>query len=187
MQPVLPPRTGIERHEVMAPADYERVRASRLDEAAAVGRDRRLPIGPDAALAFESFATAWLRCHERLRAGELTPGGQPPEAWGDAAVAAALEEANAAVPRGQELVARLRVEEGAPAGVEGTLSLRFAGEVVPGTAGPHGLLRFPLTPAQVERFRQPQVQVLAASDHPGYAHLVAMPEATRRALAGDLA
>jgi hypothetical protein len=187
MQPVLPPRTEIGRHELMAPADYERVRASRLDEAAGVERDRRLPIGPDAALAFECFATAWLRCHERLRAGGRAPEGQVPETWGDAEVAAALEEANAAVPRGQELVARLRVEDGAPAGVEGTLSLRFAGEVVPGTPGPNGFLRFPLTPAQAERFRQPQVQVLAASEHPGYAHLVAMPEATRRALASDLA
>jgi hypothetical protein len=48
-------------------------------------------------------------------------------------------------------------------------------------------LHFPFTPAQIVAFRQPGARIVAAIDHPEYAHMAVLPEAARQALAGDFA
>jgi len=48
-------------------------------------------------------------------------------------------------------------------------------------------LRFPLTDAQIARFRDPSTQVLVGSTHERYAHLAGLTPATRMELAKDFA
>ncbi|WP_207485061.1 DUF3501 family protein [Arenibaculum pallidiluteum] len=175
-----PPRKELLRHELLSEADYELVREARLREAEAAARERSLPLGPTIALRFASFASAWVAAHERLRARGRS----------EAELVAALREANALIPDGPELVAAVLPAEAGdapdPAAVAAGLALEFAGETVRAGAAVPGIARFALTPGQVERFRQANIQVVVASEAPGCALRVVMPEATRRALSRDL-
>src|SRR5687767_917516 len=107
------PWTEIRRADLMAADDYERLRADRIVEIEAAERDRRLPFGPSASLRFESYDTAWFACHERLRAS----------GWDEDTVDVALADADARIPKGQDLVAHVEPGPAAPSDLGPHLSL----------------------------------------------------------------
>lgn len=194
------PRRTITRADILDPAEYERVRPVRRRHLIETKKMRRIAVGPDASLHFESFETVWMQIHEMLR---LEKGGA-------GSVDDELRAYASLVPNGAELVATLMFEIDEPirrgrvlealGGIERQFMLQFSGETVVGrpesevertnadgkTSSVH-FLHFPLTAAQIAAFRLPETRVLAGSDHPGYAHFAVLPDAVRAQLALDLA
>ncbi len=151
----------------------------RRREIAAHKRIRRLEIGPDASVHFESFETMWWQVHEMLFV----------EHGGEKQIAEELSAYDPLVPKGDELVATLMFEiddrgrrERVLArlgGVEDTVSMSFAGETVAaapeadverstaeGRASSVHFLHFPFTRVQIAKFRAPGCQVIVGIGHP---------------------
>ena len=164
----------------------------------AVKRDRRLEIGPHAAIYFESYDTMWWQIHEMLFV----------EQSGEAQIADELAAYNPLIPNGVELTATLMFEIDDPArrdalltklgGVEDSVTIGVGGAVVTGVpegdvarSTPDGrassvhFLHFRFTPAQIAAFRDPATPVFVGIGHANYGHMAVMPEATRAALAAD--
>jgi hypothetical protein len=55
-----------------------------------------------------------------------------------------------------------------------------------GKASAVQFLKFPLSPAQMDKFRDPATPLMIGIDHPAYGHMASTPEATRRGLIEDL-
>lgn len=195
-----PPKTEITRDDIMAMSEYAKVRAHKRKELVAVKRNRRLAIGPDATFYFESYATMWSQIHEMLFI----------ERGGEAQIEDELSAYNPLVPKGHELVATIMFEIDDPVrrkavlgrlgGVEETVTIQFAGETIHGVpeadvdrttaegkASSVQFIHFPFTPGQIEKFRQPAVQVVVGIGHEHYGHMSVMPDAMRDELAKDFA
>jgi hypothetical protein len=194
-----PPRkTEITRHDIMAMPEYAKVRSAKRKELVAVKRNRRLSVGPFATFFFENYLTMWSQVHEMLYI----------ERGGEEQIADELSAYNPLIPKGRELVATVMFEIDDPirrkgllsrlGGVEETMTIQFAGEVVAGVpeadvdrtsasgkASSVQFVHFPFTPGQIDRFRQPGVQVVVGIGHENYGHMAVMPEAVREELAKD--
>lgn len=194
------PKTEITRDDIMPLAGYLAIRKQKRREMAEVKRDRRIAVGPFATFYFESWETMWYQVHEMLA---IERGGE--EQIGDE-----LEAYNPLVPKGADLAATVMFEIDDPVrrktvlsrlgGVEETMSLSFAGEKIigrpeedvdrtnaEGKASSVQLVHFDFTPAQIEKFRVPDAQIILGIEHPQYGHMAVMPEAVRKALAADFA
>jgi len=164
----------------------------------AIKRDRRLEIGPRAAIYFESYDTMWWQVHEMLLV----------EKGGEAQIADEPAAYNPLIPNGVELTATLMFEIDDPArrdallsklgGVEDSVTIGVGGALV--TSVPEGdvarstpdgrassvhFLHFRFTPAQIAAIRQTDSQIVVGIGHANYGHLAVMPEAMRAALAAD--
>lgn len=194
------PKTEITRDDIMPLAGYLAIRKQKRREMAEVKRDRRIAVGPFATFYFESWETMWYQVHEMLA---IERGGE--EQIGDE-----LEAYNPLVPKGADLAATVMFEIDDPVrrktvlsrlgGVEETMNLSFAGEKIigrpeedvdrtnaEGKASSVQLVHFDFTPAQIEKFRVPDAQIILGIEHPQYGHMAVMPEAVRKALAADFA
>lgn len=194
------PKTEITRDDIMPLAGYLAIRKQKRREMAEVKRDRRIAVGPFATFYFESWETMWYQVHEMLA---IERGGE--EQIGDE-----LEAYNPLVPKGADLAATVMFEIDDPVrrktvlsrlgGVEETMSLSFAGEKIigrpeedvdrtnaEGKASSVQFVHFDFTPAQIEKFRVPDAQIILGIEHPQYGHMAVMPEAVRKALAADFA
>ena len=60
------PQRRITRGDLMAMADYAKVRKERRQAISARKADRRLEVGPHATFYFENFDTMWMQIHEML-------------------------------------------------------------------------------------------------------------------------
>ena len=162
-------------------------------------RLRRVALGPWCTVYFESFETMLFQIQEMLLI----------EKGGAAQLADELAAYNPMIPQGAELTATLMFEIDDPVrrervlgelgGIEDHFYLEVdgtrAGGVQEGdiertredgkTSSVH-FLHFPLTAGQIEAFRAPSSRVLVGCDHPLYAHLAALSDATRAELAKDL-
>jgi hypothetical protein len=193
-----PTKRRITRDDILPNSAYGKVRKERRQAVIAQKRQRRAEVGPVATVHFESYDTMLLQVQEMLYI----------EKGGEAQVEDELHAYNPLVPDGGELVATVMFEIDEEArrkaflakvgGIEHTMFLRFAGETVKGVpeadqertdesgkASSVHFIHFPFTPPQVARFRQPGTEVVLGFSHPEYAHMTALPEATRAALAGD--
>ena len=193
-------KTEITRDDIMGMDAYEAVRAERRREIAAVKRNRRVEVGPFATFYFESYATMLHQVHEMLFI----------EKGGDAQLEDELRAYNPLIPKGNELVATVMFEIDDKArreavlrrlgGIERHMMLLVGGERVAvhpeedvdrtsasGKASAVQFVHFTLTPQQIAAFRAPAAQVVLGFDHPEYGHMAVMPEAVRKALAGDFA
>jgi hypothetical protein len=163
-------------------------------------RLRRIALGPYCTVYFESFETMLFQVQEMLLI----------EKGGEAQLADELAAYNPLIPQGRELVATVMFEIDDPVrratvlgelgGVEEHFYLEVAGERSMGqqegdvertredgkTSSVH-FLRFPLSASQVRAFREPDAKAVIGCDHPLYAHMAALGEATRAELARDLA
>jgi hypothetical protein len=130
------------------------------------------------------------------------------EKGGAAQVPDELAAYNPLIPKGSELVATILFEIEDPVrraqtlarlgGVEDCFFLAVGEDRVRGvpegdvertredgkTSSVH-FLRFPLSAAQVARFRDPSVSILVGCDHEHYSHLAGLSPATRAELAKD--
>ncbi len=188
----------ITRADIMSMSEYAEERTERRRAIGEVKRDRRFEIGPFATIYFENYDTMWWQVHEMLYI----------ERGGEEQIADELAAYNPLIPNGADLVATLMFEIDQPerrqrvlaglGGVEGTVTMSFAGETI--TAVPEGdvarstaegrassvhFLHFPFTREQAAKFRAPGAKVVVGIGHPGYGHMAAMPEAVRQALMHD--
>lgn len=185
--------------DILAYAEYEKIRPARRAEIIARKKNRRVAVGPYATFYFENYETMWLQVQEMLR---IEKGGA--EQLEDE-----LRAYNPMIPNGHELTAtmmfeiedekRRRVILSTLGHVERSVELRFSGEVVKaaaeadldytsaeGKASSVQFLHFAFTPAQVEKFKTGS-EVMIAITHPNYGHIAILPEAVRAELAGDFA
>jgi hypothetical protein len=194
------PKIGITRADIMAMADYAKVRGEKRKAMAGLKRNRRVSVGPFATFYFENFATMWQQVHEMLYI----------EKGGEAQINGELAAYNPLIPDGRELVATVMFEIEDPerrkeilaklGGVENTISLtvgetRIAG--VPeedvertnaaGKASSVQFVHFPFTPDAIKQFKMPGTKAIVMIEHPEYAHMAVMPEPVRAALAADFA
>lgn len=188
----------ITRDDILGMEDYEKVRAERKRQVAALKKNRRVSIGPDATFYFESYDTM---LHQVLEMLYIERGGEDQ-------IPGELSAYNPLIPNGRELVATLMFEIDEPdrrarflgglGGVEETVSLSFSGETVTaepeedmdrttadGKASSVQFLHFPFTLEQVEKFRAPGAQVTLGIGHEKYGHMAVLSDAVKDALAGD--
>ena len=191
-------RTELTRDDIMPMTEYAKIRKDRRREIVALKRKRRMEIGPVAVCHFESFESMWQQVHEMLYI----------ERGGEEQIADELAAYNPLIPKGLELVCTVMFEIDEPVrrnnflsklgGVEETMTIEFAGEVVTGVPEPDidrsttdgkassvQFLHFPFTGAQIKAFQKEETQVLVGFKHEKYAHIAVMPEATRAALSKD--
>ena len=186
--------------DLIPDADYAKQRSERRAALMPVKRLRRVHLGPYCTLIFESYETMLFQVQEML----LTEKG------GAEQVPDELAAYNPLIPQGSELVATVMFEIEDPVrrdqalarlgGVENDFFLAVGDERAPGvpegdlertredgkTSSVH-FLRFPLTPEQIARFRDPAVQILVGCSHEHYSHLAGLTPATRAELAKDFA
>jgi hypothetical protein len=186
--------------DLIPDADYARQRSERRQALLPIKRLRRVELGPVCTVIFESYDTMLFQVQEML----LTERG------GAEQVPDELAAYNPLIPQGSELVATVMFEIDDPVrreatlqrlgGVEDTFFLQVGDSRAPGipegdiertredgkTSSVH-FLRFPLTPEQIARFRDPATQILIGSSHEGYSHLAGLTPATRAELAKDFA
>jgi hypothetical protein len=163
-------------------------------------RLRRIELGPVCTVHFECYDTMLFQVQEML----LTEKG------GAEQVPDELAAYNPLIPQGSELVATVMFEIDDPVrrevtlarlgGVEDCFFIQIGSERAMGvpegdvertredgkTSSVH-FLRFPLTPEQVARFRDPATQILVGCSHEAYSHLAGLTPATRAELARDFA
>lgn len=189
----------ISRADIMALDDYGKIRRDKRRALIAIKETRRLHIGPYATAHFENYDTIWQQIHEMLYI----------EKGGEDQLPGELAAYNPLIPKGRELVATVMFEIeddlrrhrvlATLGGVEGCMSLAFAGHAVKGVpesdlersdadgkASSVQFLHFPFTEEQAAAFKTAGTEILFAIDHPGYRHMTILPEATRAALAEDL-
>jgi len=195
----MPEKHEITRADILPPARYAAERQARRGKLIVLKRRRRIEVGPHAILLFENYDTMWSQIHEMLFI----------EQGGDAQIDDELAAYNPLIPKGGELIATMMLEIDDPGrrarvlarlgGVETMVGLEFSGETVSGRPTDDGVARstsvgrtssvhflhFAFSQGQIEKFRQTNLQIVAAIRHPVYEHLVVMPEAMRVALAGD--
>jgi hypothetical protein len=190
---------AITRADILPPDRYAAERREHRRRVGELKRNRRVEVGPFVTFYFECWDTMWLQVQEMLHI----------ERGGEAQIADELAAYNPMIPDGSELSATVMIEiEDAErrhaalsrlGGIEHRMFLTIAGESVRGIAdptrentSPEGkassvqFIKFPLTPAQKERFRTPGTQVVVGIDHENYGHMAVMPEPVRQALERDL-
>ena len=190
------------RADIMAMADYGKVRAEKRREIAQVKRNRRVEVGPFATFYFENRATMWHQVHEMLFI----------EKGGEVQIADELAAYNPLIPNGRELVATVMIEIdderrrrtvlGRLGGFEETMFIRFGEHEVAGVpeddidrttadgkASSVQFVHFPFTDAQAVAFKPGASgagEAVVGVGHPNYAHMAVMPAAVRESLAADL-
>lgn len=189
----------VTREDILPLEVYAAERKDWRAKLAEVKRDRRVAVGPVATFYFENYQTMWYQIHEMLFI----------EKGGEAQVADELAAYNPLVPKGDELVATVMFEIDDPdrrqrflaglGGVEETAFLKVGGETVAGVpeadvdrtsaagkASSVQFVHFPFTADQAAAFKAEGAEVVLGFSHPAYAHMTALPEPVRRALAADL-
>lgn len=193
-------KTEITRDDIMDMAEYGAIRKERRRTVIEKKKLRRIAIGPDATAHFEDYDSMWLQVHEMLYI----------EKGGDEQLAEELAAYNPLIPKGRELVCTVLFEVDDPerrarflaklGGIEETMFIRVDGEEVmgraeedidrtsaSGKASAVQFVHFHFTDSQVEAFRRPGAEIVVGFKHPGYGHMVKLPEETRQALAADFA
>jgi len=184
--------------DILPAAEYAKRRAAMRAEIVAKKKNRRLEVGPFATFYFECYETMLQQVQEMLHI----------EKGGDAQIADELAAYNPLIPKGNELVATVMFEIDDPVrrgralgrlgGIENTMFIKLGEDKIKGVAeedqdrtNAEGkassvqFVHFPFTRAQVAKFRNAGETIILGMDHPNYAHMAVMPDATRAELAGD--
>jgi hypothetical protein len=192
-------RKSISRDDlILDPEVYGKERAQRRREIWATKELRRIAVGPFATFMFENFDTMRHQVQEMIyieRGGEQQLIGE-------------FAAYNPMVPNGSELVTTVMFEIADPGRrarelqrlthVERTITLEVDGAAIAarpeddlertkedGKTSSIHFLHFPFPPEQVVKFRTPGTRVVLAIGHENYAHMTALTEAARAALAVD--
>jgi hypothetical protein len=186
------------RDDFLSPAEYQPVRRERRRQASELKRRRQIEIGPHAIVLFENFDTVRHQIQEMLY---IEKGGDAQlkeelEAYGPLMpqgtdlVGTVMFEIDDPVRRGEELLRIGGIENHAYVDVDG---YRVRSEPDPtrentsaeGKASAVQFLKFTFAPELISRFKTPGAQIAVGFDHPIYAHMVALPDLMRSALAQD--
>jgi len=185
----------ITRADILPMETYAAERMALKSDLVAKKRNRRQELGPVCTFYFENYQTMWSQVHEMLYI----------ERGGEEQVADELAAYNPLIPKGNELVATVMFEIDAPVrranflaklgGVEETAFLQFDRETVTGIpeddvdrttaegkASSVQFIHFPFSATQIEKFKQPDCQVILGFKHPAYGHMSVLAEAVRAAL-----
>ncbi|MGR4000488.1 MAG: DUF3501 family protein [Alphaproteobacteria bacterium] len=196
-QPSSPHR--LTRDDLWSIEKYQTARRELRSEILACKKHRRLEVGPHAAFIFENWHTMWIQVHEMLFI----------EKGGENQIEDELSAYAPLVPRGNELVATVMFE--IPdvdqrhkvlsnlGGVEETFFLEVNGAraiadperdvdrtSAAGKASSVHFIHFRLNENQATDFQKEGARIIVGTEHPNYAHMAQMPEATRQALVVDL-
>ena len=186
------------RDDFLPPAEYQPVRRERRRRLSEVKRQRQVEIGPIAIIHFENLETVRHQIQEMLYI----------EKGGDAQLKEELEAYGPLIPQGTELVATVMFEIDDPVrrgaelmrlgGIENHAYIdvdrqRVRSEPDPtrentsaeGKASAVQFLKFTFALDLISRFKTPGAQIVVGFDHPNYAHMIALPDSARSALAED--
>jgi hypothetical protein len=190
----------ITRQDIPPLAVYAAERDHRRKAIIELKRDRRVPVGPYATFYFENFDTMLQQVLEMLHI----------EKGGEAQIADELSAYNPLIPQGRDLSATLMFEIPDPVqrdkvlrtlgGVDECVFLDFGGRRIAATAEKDvarttaagktssvHFLHFPFDETAAAAFKAPGARATLAIEHPNYGHIAVIPEASRAALAQDLA
>ena len=186
------------RDDFLPPAEYQPVRRERRRRLSEVKRQRQVEIGPIAIIHFENLETVRHQIQEMLYI----------EKGGDAQLKEELEAYGPLIPQGTELVATVMFEIDDPVrrgaelmrlgGIENLAYIDVDGQRVrsepdptrenpraEGKASAVQVLKFTFALDLISRFKTPGAQIVVGFDHPNYAHMIALPDSARSALAED--
>ena len=185
--------------DIIPDAEFGAQRAQRRAALLPRKKLRRIDLGPHCTAYFETYETMLFQIQEMLLI----------EKGGPAQLVDEMAAYNPLIPQGGELVATVMFEIDDPlrranilarlGGVEDHFFIQIGEARAAGqqegdiertredgkTSSVH-FLRFPLTPEQAARFRDPKVAVMLGCDHPLYDHRAVLSEASRSELAADL-
>jgi hypothetical protein len=189
----------ITRADILPPQQYAAERAARRRAIMDIKRVRRVPVGPIATFYFESYETMLQQVLEMLHI----------EKGGEEQIADELAAYNPLIPNGRELCATLMFE--IPDAVERDRVLRTLGGVEDhvfleigdlrvaaapekdiertkedGKTSSVHFLHFPFSDAQAAALKS-GAKLRLAIEHPNYGHIALIAEASRAALASDIA
>jgi hypothetical protein len=189
---------ALNKADILPAAEYERIRDEKRTAMIARKKNRRVAVGPYATFYFENYDTMWLQVQEMLRI----------EKGGEEQLEDELRAYTPLVPKGAELVATMMLEIedekrraevlGGLGGIQDTIELRFAGNIIravaerdldytsaEGKASSVQFVHFPFTPQQILQFRAPHTEIIIAITHPKYGHMALLPNEVRQELMGD--
>jgi hypothetical protein len=193
-----PAKRRLTADDILPPAQYNRIRRERRPQISELKRRRRIEVGPFATFYFENFETMRHQVQEMLYI----------EKGGDGQLADELEAYNPLIPQGAELSATVMFEIDDPVrraaalmqlgGIEHRSFIDIAGVRVRGNpdptrenTSPEGkassvqFLKFVFAPEEIARFKSLGTAIVVGFEHPNYAHVAAMEEPVRAALAQD--
>jgi hypothetical protein len=193
-------KTEIQRADILELPDYEKIRAERRKQIAAIKASRRISVGPRATFYFECFDTMLYQIQEMLRA----------ERGGDEQLTDEIAAYNPLIPKGSDLVATIMFEVDDPVArhqflsqignVEKHFIMEIGGDAVTvrpeedlertndaGKTSSIHFVHFDLTEDQIAKFKTPGTRIMVGVDHPHYGHVAILSEQTRVALSEDLA
>jgi len=186
------------RDDFLSPAEYLPVRRERRRQLSELKRRRRIEIGPFAIFNFENSETVQHQIQEMLYI----------EKGGDAQLKEELEAYGPLLPQGAELIATVMFEIDDPVrrgeelmrigGIENHAYIDVDGQRArsepdptrentspEGKASAVQFFKFAFTPDLIARFKMPGAHIVVGFDHPNYAHMAALPDLMREALAQD--
>jgi hypothetical protein len=183
--------------EISSIPEYEEVRVAMRRAIIALKKIRRVALGSKISVVFENRQTMLFQIHEMMRAEGIT---------GQQALQAECDVYSALLPNGDDLSATLfvEIEPGRDIrselkrliGIDEHTSLRIGDESVPATVEEGRsteerlctilYIRFPLTAAQIEEFRDLSVPASLEIHHRAYEAQAELSEETRRSLIEDL-
>ena len=192
-------KNTIDRSDILDLKFYATVRKARRAEMIAQKKNRRVAVGPNATLHFESYQTMLYQVQEMLHT----------ERGGDEQLVDELAAYDPLIPKGNELVCTLMLEYEDPiirdrqlralGGIEESIAIEFEGEKIQadwekdverttaeGKTSSIHFLRFPFTDKQANAFRRPNLRAVIAISHENYGHMAVIPETVRTELANDL-
>jgi hypothetical protein len=184
--------------DILPPAQYAAEREGRRAAMMELKRARRVDVGPYCTFYFENYETMWRQVHEMLHN----------EKGGAAQLADELAAYNPLIPQGAELVATLmiEIEDSVRRGkllriltnIEDKAFFEIAGKRLwsaperdaertasDGKTSAVHFLRFRFAPCDIAAFRSGAAPVSLGVAHENYAHMAALAERTRLALAKD--
>ncbi|MFO1247099.1 MAG: DUF3501 family protein [Alphaproteobacteria bacterium] len=186
--------------DILAPGEYDQQRKSLKANLIPMKKLRRIEVGPFATFYFENYATMWLQVQEMLRI----------EKGGEEQIPGELAAYNPLIPQGDELIATMMLEIEDEkrrnavlltlGGIEETVFMEIGGDVIRATPTEYDdrttadgktssvhWLRFKLSQAQIEHFKNGTERVVLGVSHPNYGHMAVLGAEARAALAKDFA
>ena len=190
---------SITRADILSMEEYGVQRRERRAALLPIKKDRRIDVGPHATFYFENYDTMWLQIHEMLYI----------EKGGEEQIEDELNAYNPLIPQGGELVTTLMFEIDDEVrrrnvllrlgGIEEHVFIQVGDKKIyadaerdvdrtasDGKTSSVHFLHFRLSPTHVDRFRDPDTQIVLGMDHENYAHMTVLSEKTQSELAKDL-